>query len=148
MNRREHRAQWLAHHRGEAGMIAEAGAPRAPRRESLPAGHAARDMHGQRAGLVESHAALRVESPAAGPVRLHIEEVVLHGFNQRERYTVGDSVQQELTRLMTERGVPSSLIAPRTSKQLDAGAFHVAPNSRPEGLGAQVARAVYGGLKR
>jgi hypothetical protein len=79
---------------------------------------------------------------------LHIEEVVLHGFNPRERYTVGDSVQQELTRLITERGVPSSLIAPRTSEQLDAGIFHASSNLRPHTLGAQVARAVYGGLKR
>jgi hypothetical protein len=142
MNRRERRAQWLAHHRGEAG------APRAPRRESLPTGHAARAAHDQRAGRVEGRAALRVESPVAGPVRLHIEEVVLHGFNPRERYTIGDSVQQELTRLMTDRGVPSLLDAPRSAERLDPGTFHVTPNSRPPALGAQVARAVYGGLKR
>ena len=142
MNRRERRAQWLAHHRGDASAGSDAGASGTLRREPpAAAGQGLRDTHDQRAGRVET---VRV----VGSLRLHIEEVVLHGFDPRERYTVGDAVQQELTWLMTERSVPSLLDAPRLAERLDAGTFHVTPNSRPQALGAQVARAVYGGLKR
>lgn len=148
MNRRERRAQWLTHHRGEASARGDAGASSTLRREPRAADREARHTHDRRAARIESNTALRLASPVAGSLRLHIEEVVLHGFNPRGRYAVGDAIQHELTRLLTERGLPTSLIAPRASEQLDAGAFHTAPNSRPHALGAQVARAVYGGLKR
>ena len=147
MNRRERRAQWLAHHRGDAGAGGEASAPGTPRREPRAADHTARPAQGHRAARVESHVGLRLASPAPASLRLHIEEVVLHGFDPRGRYAVGDAVQRELTRLLTERGLPSSLGAAGAAERLDGGAFHAAPDSRPQALGAQVARAVYGGLK-
>jgi len=52
-----------------------------------------------------------------------------------------------VTRLFAEEGVPVALASGLESPQLDAGAFHVAPNARAETIGAQVAQSVYGGLK-
>ena len=151
MNRGERRSHWLAHHRSKFAA-GESHAPVTPGREAQAAGQEARHAQGHLpTARVESHNASRFATPAAGSLGLHIEEIVLHGFDPRGRYAVGDAVRQELARLLNERGAPSSLgatAATETVGWLDAGSFRAAPNARPQTLGAQVARAVYGGLKR
>ncbi len=89
----------------------------------------------------------------SGPhIELHIEELVLHGFERGERYAIADAVERELSRLLSEQfaeqGVPSSLAQDMASAHLDAGAINVAPNSRPAAVGAQIAQAVHGGLAK
>jgi hypothetical protein len=79
-------------------------------------------------------------------LELHIEELVLHGFVPSDRYRIGEAVKRELTRLFAEQGTPSSLARGREVARLDGGVFEVWPYSRAEAIGAQVARAVYGGL--
>lgn len=81
-------------------------------------------------------------------VELHIEELVLHGFAHGDRYRIGEAVEQELTRLLADRGVPESLERGGELASVDGGAFEVAPGSRADVVGAQVAKAVYGGLGR
>ena len=152
MNRRERRAHWLAHHRSKVAAVSESPAPVTPRPEAKAAGQEARHAGGHLPAVrVESHNASRLATPAASSLGLHIEEIVLHGFDPHVRYAVGDAVQRELSRLLNERGAPSSLCATAATEtvgRLDAGSFSAAPNARPQTLGAQVARAVYGGLKR
>jgi hypothetical protein len=152
MNRRERRAHWLAHHRGELAATGEARPPAMSRPESQLARHEARPAQSQFTAVrAETRHASRLANPAVGSLGLRIEEIVLHGFDPRGRYAVGDAVQQELARLLIERGAPSSLAATAATEiveRLDAGAFRAAPNARPQTLGAQVARAIYGGLKR
>jgi hypothetical protein len=77
-----------------------------------------------------------------------IEELVLHGFPRGERYRIGEALEQELTRLFAEKGVPDSLGRGGEVDLLRAGSFHVSVVSKPEGVGSQVAQAVYGGLSR
>jgi len=79
-------------------------------------------------------------------VELHIEELVLRGFAPGDRYRIGEAVERELTRLLADRGVPQSLAEVGEIASVDGGAFEVAPGSRAEAVGAQVAKAVYGGL--
>jgi hypothetical protein len=78
-------------------------------------------------------------------IELHIEELVLHGFSQGDRYRIAEAVERELTQLFTEIGVPQSLSNGGEIERLDGGAFEMTHRSKPEGIGAQVARAVYGG---
>jgi hypothetical protein len=80
------------------------------------------------------------------PVELHIEELVLDGFDPRDRHRIGDAVERELKRLVIEHGVPPGLIANSSGwnvDRLNAGEFGVAPGARAESTGAQVARAVF-----
>jgi hypothetical protein len=79
-------------------------------------------------------------------VRLHIEELVLHGFAPSDRHAIGDAVHQELTRLLVEQGVPALLTRGGETERI-AGSFPVAPGARPQVIGARVAEAVYGGTK-
>ena len=81
-------------------------------------------------------------------IELNIEELVLHGFAPGDRYSIGEAVERELTRLLTDRGVPQSLERGGEIANMDGGAFEVATGSRSEAIGAQVARSVYGGLRR
>jgi hypothetical protein len=80
-------------------------------------------------------------------IELHIEELVLEGFSPGDRYRIGEAVEQELTRLLADRGVPESLAQGGEVASVDGGAFEVAPGSRADVVGAQVAKAVYGGLR-
>jgi len=81
-------------------------------------------------------------------IELNIDELVLHGFAPGDRYRIGEAVEQELTRLLADRGVPQSLERGGEIANMDGGAIEVTTGSRAEAIGAQVARAVYGGLRR
>ena len=65
-----------------------------------------------------------------GAIKLHINELVLHGFEQADR-AAGDA--ESLTR--------ASRIA-----RLDGGAFEMPTHAGPEVAGTRLARAVYDGL--
>lgn len=79
-------------------------------------------------------------------IDLYVEELVLHGFEPGDRHRIGHAVEQELGRLLAERGAPPSLARSREVQHLDGGSFEAKPGSGVEKIGAQVARAVYGGL--
>jgi hypothetical protein len=81
-------------------------------------------------------------------VNLHIEELVLHGFNPGDRHRIGDAVERELTRLIAEGGMPPSLAQAGAVDRIDAGKVEIAPGSRAENVGMKVAKAAYGGFGR
>jgi hypothetical protein len=81
-------------------------------------------------------------------VQLHIEELVLHGFAGVDRHQIGERVQQELTRLFAERGVPPGMATGGNVARIDGGSFTVAPNPKPDQIGTQVAQAIYNGVAK
>jgi hypothetical protein len=88
-----------------------------------------------------------VERPLA--IELHVEELVLEGFAPAERHAVADAFERELSRLLAERGLPSAREgAGGAAFDVDAGSVRIAPGTRAGAAGAQIARAVYGGLRR
>ena len=80
-------------------------------------------------------------------VELHIEELVLHGFAPGDRYRIGEAVELELQRLLAEQGAPNLFNGNVELARIDAGAFDVKPDAKSELIGAQVAQAVYEGMK-
>ncbi len=81
-------------------------------------------------------------------IDLYIEELVLHGFDHVNRHLIGAAVQGELTRLLTEQGLPSSLSHSGDHARLKGGTFNMTPNSKVEAIGAGVARSVYTGFTK
>jgi hypothetical protein len=79
-------------------------------------------------------------------IELDIDELVLHGFAPGDRAGIAGAVQSELARLFAEHGVPARLNTSSMIPHLDGGSFPVAAGASPAGIGAQVARMVYGGL--
>jgi len=117
MNRAEQRAQWIARHRDQNKS----------RAGSLP-------VQGARPNLV------------GASLNVHIEEIVLHGFSANHRHSIGDSTSHELTRLLSDNGLSSTLS--QSAERINAGKFQMDDGARPHVVGSLVANAVYGGLKR
>jgi hypothetical protein len=75
-------------------------------------------------------------------IELVIDELVLHGFDPRQRHAIGDAVARELTRLARTharelRGRGSADVA-----RLDAGVFDT-PARTPADAGAGIANSVF-----
>ncbi|MBN1262102.1 MAG: hypothetical protein JXB35_15595 [Anaerolineae bacterium] len=89
----------------------------------------------------------RADAPAAPDVRVHIETLVLEGFPPQEQGRIARAVEQELARLYATQ--ETGRVIPETGviDHVDAGSFEVAPGASPDAIGAQVARAIYRGLR-
>ena len=79
-------------------------------------------------------------------IELHIEELVLHGVSRSDARRLGASMEAELGRMLTERGLPAGLRGGAEIGAIDAGRMNLGAPARPESTGAAVAKAVYGGL--
>jgi hypothetical protein len=44
-------------------------------------------------------------------IQVHIEELVLHGFDPRSRWSVADALESQLRGLLAERGLPPDWLA-------------------------------------
>jgi hypothetical protein len=81
-------------------------------------------------------------------IEFNIEELILHGFDYRDRIPISKAVEHELARLISEREIPALATANNNFTNLEGGSFDVAANSHPRVIGAQIAQAVYRGLNR
>jgi len=81
-------------------------------------------------------------------LEVDIDEIVLEGFSHVDRRAIAKAVERELARLMAEGGLPASLSRGGDLSKIDAGGFEAPAESGGDEIGAQVARSVYGGLKR
>lgn len=80
-------------------------------------------------------------------VEIHIDELVLQGFSPQGRYAIAVAVESELTRLMTENGIPSSFLAGGHIPSLNAGRFDMQHAAKGETVGNNIANSVYKGFK-
>jgi hypothetical protein len=79
-------------------------------------------------------------------LELHIEELILHDFPPDKRWVIAAAIEQELTRLFTEQGVPAMLAQGGAIPRLDGVSFEVGTGEMPAAIGRQVAQAIYRGL--
>ncbi len=79
-------------------------------------------------------------------IEITIEELVLHGFSPSDGYSIKEAVERELRSMFRREDVVQSLSQGREISHIDGG--EAARGSKPEAIGAKVARAVYGGLSR
>jgi hypothetical protein len=56
--------------------------------------------------------------------------------------------EKALARLLTEQATPPALAKSAAIHRLNGGTFQMTSAPKPEATGAQVARAVFGGLKQ
>lgn len=103
----------------------------------------------RRSNWLASHRQASRNSAPAGPqssastLRLHISELVLHGFPSPSRYSIAESAKVQLTTLLTDRGVPTEFRTTGEQSFIDAGSFPLGPNAHPDAIGSLVARAIY-----
>jgi hypothetical protein len=75
-------------------------------------------------------------------VELHIEHLVLQGL-PGDRSAIAAAVEQELARLLAERGLPPGLGEGDTAISVSSPVVRVPAGLRPEAIGARVAEAIY-----
>lgn len=82
-------------------------------------------------------------------LELNIEELVLDGFPGMDRDRIARALHVELERLFAEEGVPASIQAGGGNvARLDGGSYKAEKGASAEQVGVQVARSVYGGMRR
>lgn len=81
-------------------------------------------------------------------IEVEIEQLVLEGFDPRDRARIGAALERELGRLLGEGGVPGAWGAGGSVAHLDAGSFEMTPGGSAESVGASIAAALHGGVSR
>lgn len=79
-------------------------------------------------------------------LKLHIDELVLHGFAAKDRQRIAAAVEQELGRLLGGKKSP----VPRGNMHIEhmkGGAFRTEHGAKPEATGTQIARTIYRGME-
>lgn len=81
----------------------------------------------------------------AGKIELHIEELILHGFEPGNHHAIGEAVESELERLLTEGGLAHELTLGGVVPFVRADGIRLS-STIPVHIGRQIAKAVYGGI--
>jgi hypothetical protein len=88
----------------------------------------------------------KIEHPKS--IDLHIEELVLYGFDPLDRRRIAEALPVELSRLLAERGLPPSLAGGVGKERIDGGMFEMKSGTDAETIAREIAAALYGGLHR
>lgn len=99
-----------------------------------------------RSAPAPAHFSPRSSNGLEHSVDLHIEELVLHGFAPGDRYRIGDAIERELTRILTEQRLPPAMTQDAATPHVDGGAVEISARSDAETIGVQLAKAIYGGF--
>lgn len=76
-------------------------------------------------------------------INFHIDQLILHGFDRIDRHQVEAAVQNELSRLLREQGLPSALKQSMTMGNINAGEFRIGQGAGANSVGTQVAQTVF-----
>ena len=79
-------------------------------------------------------------------IELHIDELILRGVPYTQRRRVVAAIELELTHLIGEQGLPEHLAQGGTLPQIKINAMRMTDDARPQVIGTQIARQVYGNL--
>src|SRR6516225_1781108 len=80
-------------------------------------------------------------------VKVHIEELVLHGFARGDRHRIAQAVETELARLMGEGSAPAWQQSPPAIERINSGRFKVRAGAKPQATGREIAQAVFRSLR-
>jgi hypothetical protein len=81
-------------------------------------------------------------------VIVHIDRLVLNGFNSEDRHAISAGLQQELSSLLAHPQAVQGLASPGDIARLKPGRIRIAPGSEPQRVGAQVAQGIGKELKK
>jgi hypothetical protein len=85
--------------------------------------------------------------PSPRVIDVHIEEVVLHGFRPQDGHGIGDALERELARLLSEPHARAGLAEGRDLPSVDAGRVSLQPGAPADAIGRRLAGVVSGGLR-
>ncbi len=85
--------------------------------------------------------------PSAPAVAIHVETLALDGSGARSA-EIREGVERELARLLAGEPTPGRLARWDGAAAVEGGRLADTAAAAPSGLGREIARAVYGGLRR
>ena len=77
---------------------------------------------------------------------LRVEELLLRDVPYALRHRIAAAFEHELARLLSEQDLPQSISQGGYIPHIDIGTLHMAPDTKPDAIGAQIAQRVYGKL--
>ena len=81
-------------------------------------------------------------------VKIHIEELVLHGFARPDRYRIAEALQRELAQRFAQPGALESIARDGCFSTLDGGTIPINRDSDGHWIGARTAQAVHTSLSQ
>lgn len=90
---------------------------------------------------------MKAQQPQAN-IKLHIKQIVLHGFDGADRQQISAAIIQELSQLLTARGIPPVLAQGAALNYLNAGSFQFNNTAAAQVTGIKTARALYQGMNQ
>jgi hypothetical protein len=79
-------------------------------------------------------------------IEVHIEELILHGFEAGNRWRIADALQQELRGLLTAKGVPSLWLS--NPERIEGRTIPSTILTKPAQAAAEIAGAAYRGGRK
>ncbi|HVB59569.1 MAG TPA: hypothetical protein VNE61_00120 [Ktedonobacteraceae bacterium] len=79
-------------------------------------------------------------------IDLHIDELILRDVPYAQRQRIAAAIEQELTRLLTERGVPPSLARGGFVPRIKLDDIQTAAGAKPAAIGNHIAQNIYSNL--
>ena len=80
-------------------------------------------------------------------IELDIEELVLIGFDPRDRYAIAEAMQRELMARLASDGLSPAWSGADGARVLDAGSVALPARAAPAETGAAIARGISSGGK-
>ena len=84
----------------------------------------------------------------ASRLHIHVGELRLPGVSRTHAQRIGSAVTQELTRLLQQSALPTSLAHSGGIANIDAGSLRADLAGRPESVGRNLARLIAQALTR
>jgi hypothetical protein len=80
-------------------------------------------------------------------IELHIEQLVLHGFDGRNAAHIEAAVQQQIMELLQDKGLPPSFAKSTEIRVLNAsGLLSLSPQTPATAIGSNIANLIFKGL--
>jgi len=80
-------------------------------------------------------------------IEIYIERIVLEGFDHLNRSVLNQAIQQHLTAVLTEQGLPERLTGMREVNKLNGGHIHLPSIPTTGNIGKSIAGGIYQGIK-
>ena len=80
-------------------------------------------------------------------IEIYIDRIVLEGFDHLNARELNQAIQQHLTALLTEQGLPQGLTGIGEVNKLNGGQIHLAFNPNTGNIGKSIAGGIYQGIK-
>lgn len=80
-------------------------------------------------------------------IEIYIDKIVLDGFDGMNTKDLKMVIQEHLTALITEQGLPDGLSGQSDYGRLYGGQIDMSPNPKTEGIGSGIAGGIYQGIK-